>query len=62
MICRFVLVRDDGKYVARSGSLHSYVARLEDAQIFSTYAAADQNRCGNERVKDVADILMGGLQ
>ena len=52
-----VIVRDDGKYVARSGSQSSYTARLERARVFSSRAAAEADACSNERVRSVNDIM-----
>ena len=56
----FVLIRTkDRKYVARWNSEHSYTARLEDAQVFTTRDDAETNRCPeSERVVDV-DSLVG---
>lgn len=54
----FVLVRDDGKYVAPPGQQHSYTKRLEEAQIFSTRDKADAQRCvENEQVVPVESLL-----
>lgn len=40
---------DNGRYVAPSGSHHSYVKRPEDAQLFPTPDAAKANGlCSNE--------------
>lgn len=56
----FVLRRDDGKYVAKPGSEHSYTWKLENAQIFRTHEEADKDRCvENETVVRVADLLRG---
>ena len=61
----FVLIRTkDRKYVARWGlgrvTSSSYTKRLEEAQVFSTRAEAETNRCPeSERVVDV-DTLVGG--
>ena len=54
----YVLVRSDGKYVASSGREQSYTSKLEEAQTFPTYDAADRNRCvENERVASVESLL-----
>jgi len=54
----FVIVRNDGKYVALPGSHHSYTAKLEDARIFPTRQAADNDRCPeNEIVRPIGDVL-----
>lgn len=45
------------KYVARSGSEHSYTADLAYAQVYKNYADAKRNCCGNERVEHLLDLL-----
>lgn len=40
---------EDGQYVARPGSKHSYTKRLSNAQTFWTRSDAEANACGNER-------------
>lgn len=37
--------RQSGRYVARSGSKHSYTRKLEEAQTFPTREAAEAARC-----------------
>lgn len=55
----YVLIRTDGKYVARPGSEHSYTSRLEDAKLFPTRAAAEAERCvENERVARLDDVIV----
>lgn len=54
----YVLVRTDGMYVARGGTVSSYTARLQEARIFASREAAERERCPeNERVVDVYDVL-----
>ena len=59
----FVLVRHsdgskyDGFYVARPGSQHSYTKKLEEANTFPTREAANGQKCGNESVRSVAEIM-----
>lgn len=54
----FVIRRDDGLYVAKTGSDYVYTKRLENAKVFSTREEADKNRCiDNEMVVDVHDLL-----
>lgn len=54
----FVLRRDDGKYVAPSGSEHSYVDRLEEAQVYRTREEAEDERCvENETIVALSDLL-----
>lgn len=51
----YVLQRQDGKYVARPGSEHSYTRKLEHAQRFSRYVDAFNSRCAaNERVIEIS--------
>lgn len=54
----YVIVREDGKYVARPGSEHSYTSKLESAAIFRTREQAELNRCPeNEHIRSVSEIL-----
>lgn len=54
----FVIMRDDGKYVAPSGQEHSYTARLEEAQVYHNREEAKRNCCAlNEVVVSVASLL-----
>jgi hypothetical protein len=47
----YILVRDDGAYVAPAGSRSSYTRELQHARTFATREAAERDRCpGNERV------------
>lgn len=50
---------DTDKYVARSGSKHSYVAGVENAQRYSSKEEAERNRCGNERIVNLFRVVMG---
>ncbi len=59
MDIRCVLVRTDGKYVARPGSEQSYTSKLEDAQLFRNREEAQRNACvENERVEYLSLLLM----
>jgi len=59
-IMGFVLVRnEDGKFVCPPGAENSYTSDLTKARIFSTREAAEQDKCGNERVHPVTDFLQG---
>jgi len=50
----YVIVREDGKYVAPPGQQHSYTSDLEKAVVFSTREKARSfGLCGNERVIQV---------
>ena len=42
---KYVLRRNDGKFVAPSGSRNSYTKRLQDARKFSTQEDAERERC-----------------
>lgn len=54
----YILVRnEDGKYVAPSGHGHSYVTKLENAQLFYTIESAKNCACGNERVVKLEDLF-----
>lgn len=47
----------DGKYVARSGSEHSYTSNLQHAQVYMTLEEARRNVCGNETIVPVIGEL-----
>ena len=54
----FVLQRhEDGKFVATSGSKHSYTNNIRVARTWATREAAQADACGNESARDVADLL-----
>jgi hypothetical protein len=53
----YVIMRRYREYVARPGSLRSYTRSLEDARKFETREEAERNKCGDETVKNVSDIL-----
>jgi len=46
----FILQREDGKFVAPSGSEHSYTDRLQSARLFKSEEEARRDKCGNERL------------
>jgi hypothetical protein len=56
----FVLVREDGKYVAPGGQKKSYTSNLDDARAFRSREDAERNACGNERAVAVSDIAGRG--
>jgi len=58
----FVIIRhEDEKFVAVSGSDHSYTSDLRKAQIFPTQKDANKyGVCGNESVRPVSSFLQGG--
>jgi hypothetical protein len=41
----FVIMRNDGKHVARPGSMPSYTERLEDAAVYPTAQSAEKDLC-----------------
>lgn len=54
----YVMVRNDGKYVAAPGSEHSYTDKLEKARRFDSRDAAEKERCvENERVQSIDTML-----
>jgi hypothetical protein len=56
----YVIQRTDGKvaYVTRSGSLHAYTTRLQDARVFPTREEAERELCwGNERVLSLEEAM-----
>lgn len=53
----FVIQREDGAYVAPSGSPRSYVRNVFDARAFRQRKDAERERCGNEVVVDVNALL-----
>lgn len=56
----YVIQRDDGAFVSRPGSDHSYTRLLQQARTFATRDAAERERCpGNERVLSVEQAMRG---
>jgi hypothetical protein len=55
----YVVIREDGRYVARPGSEHSYTRRLQNARVYDTRPEADRDCCSNERVVSVYAVLSG---
>jgi hypothetical protein len=48
---RYVIKRNDGKYVAKPGSEHSYTQLLQRATVFNSYSDAERDLCPeNERI------------
>lgn len=57
----FVIIRnDDGKFVAKAGSLHSYTEKLQQARTWPTRWNALQEACENERVVSVEEAMARG--
>ena len=56
----YVIQREDGQYVSRPGSRHSYARKLQDARIYETEGSARADLCpGNEKVLTVAQAMQG---
>jgi hypothetical protein len=53
----FVIVREDGKFVSRAGSEHSYTDKLQEARCFSSMEKARPHKCENEVVLPVTSYL-----
>jgi hypothetical protein len=54
----YVIQRNDGAFVAPSGSRSSYVRNLQDARTFSTKESAERELCPeNERIASVDDVM-----
>jgi hypothetical protein len=67
MFGHYVIVREENgkwEYALAGGhpSGRSYSERLQDAAAWRTREAAEQNRCGNESIVDVRDILFFNTQ
>ena len=50
---------EDGKYVTKPESKHTYTRRLEDARVFRSREAAEWHACGNEQVMTVEEMVKG---
>lgn len=53
----YVIVREDGMIASRPGSRRSYTSSLFRARIWRSRQSAERNRCGNERIVDVMELL-----
>lgn len=53
----YVIQRDNGKFVARQDSKHSYTDKLQHARPFAAYEDAKRECCGNERVRPVDVVI-----
>lgn len=58
---KYVIRREDGAYVARSGSLHSYTRNLMEARIF-TALEVEREKCGNETVIPLSQVKSKGWE
>lgn len=57
----FVIQRnEDGKYACPPGQISSYTGLLQKARQFSTRESAEAEKCDNELVVPVSDILPKG--
>lgn len=55
---KFVIVREDGKYVAPPGRQHSYTSKLQHARVFASREAAERDRCPeNERIVSLDEVF-----
>ena len=55
---RCVIARnEDGKYVAKPGSEHSYTRSLANAQKFDSEEEASRAKCGNETIVPLQPLL-----
>lgn len=45
--------KDNGKYVSPAGGDRSYTSNISLARRWSTRIAADEQRCGNERIVEI---------
>ena len=54
----YLIKRVDGKFVARSGSQHSYTNRIDLARVYETKAEADKDLCpDNERIIEIPQLF-----
>lgn len=51
---------DTGKYVAKPGGEHSYSNDIENIRVFRDSFAANKEKCGNEVVVNVEDLILDG--
>lgn len=57
----YVLQRiDDDAFVMPPGQAYSYTHKLQQARLFPTREAAQQEACGNERVLSLEEAAKGG--
>jgi hypothetical protein len=54
----YIIVREDGKFVARNGSEYSYTDKLQEAKRYDSLEQAKRDCCfGNESVRTVSEIM-----
>jgi hypothetical protein len=53
----YVIVADDGQFVALPGNIRSYVTRLRDARTYVSREWAEQFLQDGETIKSVAEII-----
>lgn len=50
---------EDGRFVAKGGREASYTRNIEAVKIFTTREAAEKERCGNEVIVPLEDLMKG---
>ena len=59
----YVIQRNDGAFVSKSGSASSYTNKLQDARTWETRESAERELCpGNERIVSTDEIFEKGAQ
>ena len=54
----YVIVRSEGgNFVSKPGSKYSYTNNILGARIYQTVSEAERDKCGNEYVCSVYDII-----
>lgn len=54
----YLIKRNDGKFVAQSGSEHSYTNRLDLARVYKTKDEATKDLCtGNETIVEIPQLF-----
>lgn len=54
----FVIQRlPDGAFATPPGSVRSYTSRLQDARVYETWAEAERDRCENERIRTMEEVM-----
>ena len=51
------VILNAGRYVAKSGRSSSYCKRIEYAQVYKTREEAEKNKCGNESIQDLNQVI-----
>lgn len=53
----YVLMRDDGYFVARLGYPSSYTKDIYSVRTFATRESAARDKCGNETIVSLYDLM-----